>query len=119
MSDNSSEQLDGNVLGEKPGDDTMPGVGDFPPDQALGVNDPNLVADDDVAMREARTVADETIDSPDRDLAGADAPAGDLLPPDGDTGARDDVQQMLGETADDDSTVTPPEVEALNITDNP
>lgn len=118
MSDNSAEQLDGNVLGEKPGDDTMPGVGDFPPDQALGVNDPNLVASDDVAMREARTVADETIDSPDRDLAGVDPTAGDLLPPDGDTGDQDDVQQMLGSTTPDDPAVTPAEVEAMHISDD-
>lgn len=121
MSDNSSEQLDGNVLGEQPGDEAMPGVGDYPPDTALGVNDPNLVADDDVAMREARTVADETTDSPDRDLAGADPAAGDLLPPDGDTGNQDDVQQMLGASGDtsDDAESVPAEVEAMHITDNP
>ncbi len=119
MSDNSAEQLDGDVLGEQPGDDSMPGVGDYPPDQALGVNDPNLVADDDVAMREARTVADLTIDSPDGDLAGPDPAAGDLLPPDGDTGDRDDVQQLLGSTTDDDEVTTPPaEVQAIHITED-
>ncbi len=51
---NDSERLDGEVLGEHVGDDGLPGVGGYPPDSARGVNDPNLVADDDVAMREAR-----------------------------------------------------------------
>ncbi len=120
MSDNSSEQVDGDVLGEEPGHNAMPDVGDYPPDQPLGVNDPNLVAPDDVAMRTARTRADETVASPDRDLAEADPAAGDLLPPDGDTGDRDDVQQMLATSGDDataDSETVPPEVDAVHVRD--
>lgn len=49
--DDRSEQLDGDVLGEEPLDPDLPGVGDYPPDRSLGVEDPSLIADDDLATR--------------------------------------------------------------------
>jgi hypothetical protein len=112
-----SERLDGDVLGEEVGDDGMPGVGSFPPDQALGVNDPNLVADDDVAMREARTRGDDVAG----EVAGDEPPpverAGDLLPPAGDDGAVDREQQAVATTADDadEAVDRPAEVEAVHV----
>ena len=111
MSDNHADQLDGEKLGEGVGDDGLPGIGDYPPDTAQGVDDPNLVAPDDVAMREARTRG-EAIPVPDGGI-------GDVLPPDGDDGAHDDVQQLLARegTADDDAP-TPAEVAALRVTDD-
>ncbi|NNE11923.1 MAG: hypothetical protein HKN41_06700 [Ilumatobacter sp.] len=116
MSDsrNSAEQLDGDVLGEAIGDDGLPGVGDYPPDTARGVNDPNLVGRDDVAMREARLRDEASLADPARDAAG------DLLPPDGDDGARDDVQQLLGSDAADtvDAAPTPAEAAAVHVTED-
>jgi hypothetical protein len=49
--DDMSEQLDGDVLGERPGDPDRPGVGDYPPDRSLGVEDPSLFDEDDLATR--------------------------------------------------------------------
>ncbi len=49
--DDSSEQLDGDVLGERPGDIDRPGVHDYPPEHPLGVEDPSLFDDDDLATR--------------------------------------------------------------------
>jgi hypothetical protein len=107
---NHAAQLDGDVLGERVGDDGLPGVGDFPPDQMLGVNDPNQVAPDDVAMREARTRGEETPSSAAR--------SGDLLPPEGDDDRHDDVQQMLASTGDPDgsSADAPAEIDAIHVT---
>lgn len=110
MSDNHAPQLDGDVLGEQVGDDGLPGVGDYPPDQMQGVNDPNQVARDDVAMREARTRGEEVPGDAER--------SGDLLPPDGDDGARDDVQQMLGDEGDEDRGEMPAEVVAVHVDDD-
>ena len=109
MSDNHAPQFDGDVLGEQVGDDALPGVAGFPPDEMQGVNDPNLVAPDDVAMREARTRGEEL-------PAGVERPA-DLLPPDGDDDRRDDVQQMLGSEGDEDAAALPAEVAALHVDD--
>ncbi len=56
--DDISEQLDGDVLGEPPGDPDRPGVGDYPPERSLGVEDPSLFDEDDLATRvERRDVA--------------------------------------------------------------
>jgi hypothetical protein len=62
--DDQSEHLDGDVLGENIGDDDRPGVDDYPPDEPFGVEDPSLLADDDLATRRLRrdlgeSVADE------------------------------------------------------------
>lgn len=110
MSDNHAPHLDGDVLGEQVGDDELPGVGDYPPDQLQGVDDPNQVARDDVAMREARTRGEG--------VAGDAELPGDLLPPDGDHDRRDDEQQALGDEADEadrDRTAMPAEVAAVHI----
>jgi hypothetical protein len=107
MSDNNARQLDGDVLGEEVGDEELPGTGGFPPDQMQGVNDPNQVAPDDVAMREARTRGEEVPDDPGR--------SGDLLPPDGDDDQRDDEQQALGTEGDEEDGEMPAEVAAVHI----
>jgi hypothetical protein len=97
MSDaNSSDDLDGDVLGEEIGDDGIPGIGDYPPDHAQGVDDPNLVAEDDVATREARRRGEE----PPHD----DRRIGDLLPPDGDDGLTDREQQQIASEGESDHT---------------
>lgn len=49
--DDSSEQLDGDVLGEQPGDADLPGVAPYPPDRPLGVEDPSLFGEDDLETR--------------------------------------------------------------------
>jgi hypothetical protein len=50
-----SEALDGDTLGEQPGDQELPGA-DYPPDRPLGVEDPTgSAAEDDVATRDWRT----------------------------------------------------------------
>ena len=106
---NSSDDLDGDVLGEEIGDDGIPGIGDYPPDQAQGVDDPNLVADDDVATREARRRSEE--------VAPDDEGVGDLLPPDGDDGLIDREQQQLASEGDSDGTdraAAPAEVAAMH-----
>ena len=111
MSDNNAQQLDGDVLGEEVGDDGLPGLGDYPPDQMQGVNDPNQVAPDDVAMREARTRGEDVPGDPGR--------PGDLLPPDGDDDLLDGEQQALGVEGegDDDAGEVPAEVAALHVED--
>lgn len=110
MSDsNASKDLDGDVLGEDVGDDGLPGIGDYPPDQAQGVNDPNLVADDDVAMREARRRSEHVPPEVDR--------VGDLLPPGDDDGFDDLEQQAVaseGETDQGDRSDPPAEVAAMH-----
>lgn len=106
MSDsNASKDLDGDVLGEDVGDDGLPGIGDYPPDQARGVDDPNLVAPDDVAMREARRR--------DEHVPGDDQQAGDLLPPDGDDGLVDAEQQAIAAVGETDRADPAAEVAAV------
>ena len=115
MADNHADRLDGEVLGEEIGDDGLPGVGDYPPDQAQGVNDPNLVARDDVAMREARTRSEE--------VPGREPRTGDVLPPAGDDDVSDTEQQLLADRApaDDeaDRADPPAEVAALREIESP
>jgi hypothetical protein len=55
-----AEFVDGDVLGEEVNDPDMPGTGDFPPERALGVDDPSRDFDDDVATRELRTSTDSS-----------------------------------------------------------
>ena len=101
--------LDGDVLGEDIGDDGLPGIGDYPPDQARGVNDPNLVADDDVAMREARTRGEEVAAEPE--------PVADLIAPDDGEVLDDREHQAIADRSDDDGDrATPPaEVAAVHV----
>jgi hypothetical protein len=51
--DEVSELLDGDVLGEEPGDLGRPGVGDYPPERSLGAEDPSLYDEDDLETRAA------------------------------------------------------------------
>ena len=104
----TTDQLDGEVLGESVGDDGLPGIGDYPADQALGVNDPNLVADDDFAMREARTRSEE-MPADDRYAVG------DLVPPVGDDDVRDDVQQEIAGVGTPDREDPAAEVDAMDV----
>lgn len=60
-----AEQLDPSVLGEKPGDDGLPGIEDYPPEAPLGVEDPAIDAEgsmlqDDLAIREWREEPERT-----------------------------------------------------------
>ena len=112
MSDNHADQLDGEKLGEGVDDEGLPGIGDYPPDQAQGVNDPNLVARDDVAMREARTRSEE--------VPGREPRTGDVLPPDGHDDVSDTERQLLAEAGTDGNPADPPaEVAALRETEAP
>jgi hypothetical protein len=49
-----AEFLDGDALGEEPGDEELPGTEGFPPERPLGVDDPSRGTDDDFATRELR-----------------------------------------------------------------
>ena len=53
-----AEFVDGDALGEEVNDDDLPGVSDFPPDRALGVDDPSRDYDDDLATRQLRRSTD-------------------------------------------------------------
>jgi hypothetical protein len=58
--DDVSEALDSDVLGEDL-DDTdaeLPGQADYPPERPVGVEDPSVGGDDDVATRAWRTDAE-------------------------------------------------------------
>ena len=112
MSDDHAAELDGDKLGEGIGDDGLPGIGNYPPDEAVGVDDTNLDAPDDVAARDARTEPD--------DLPGAPAPSvGDLLPPDGDDDRADAERQMLAGhgSTDGDASELPAEIDAIHEID--
>lgn len=53
--DEVSEAVDGDTLGERVGDQDLPGTG-YPPERPLGVEDPTgSAAEDDVATRDWRT----------------------------------------------------------------
>ena len=62
--DDMSELLDGDVLGEEVGDADRPGATSFPPDRALGAEDPSLYDADDL---ETRTELRRDVDAADRD----------------------------------------------------
>ena len=57
-----AEFVDGDVLGEEVDDEDMPGAAGFPPDRALGVDDPSRDFEDDVATRELRRSVERTGD---------------------------------------------------------
>lgn len=62
--DDVSEALDGDMLGEEVGDEALPGTVGYPPDRALGAEDPTLLGDDDVETRELRREAAHAADRP-------------------------------------------------------
>lgn len=116
MSDSQAEQLDPTVLGEEVGDERRPAA-DFPPDEPLAVDDPNIVAGgviarDDVASREERRAdRSDTTDSSD---ASDESPA--LIEPGDDPDVRDDEQQLIADEGDSDRS---PEAAAVHVTDTP
>jgi hypothetical protein len=111
-----SEQLDGDELGEEVGDDDLPGLGDYPPDEAQGAEDPNLYTSDDVAARTLREEPDEP--------AAADGPADgggviDLVLPDDQDPIVDHEAEALGEIGElEDGDPVPPEVAAVHVVDD-
>lgn len=101
------EFLDGDDLGEEPGDEELPGTGDFPPDRALGVDDPSLDVPDDVRTRELR-----------RDVESDDRSSGFVLvSPEGDDGYTDEEAQAIGVEMDAPDDEQPAEEAALHIID--
>lgn len=112
MTDSHAEQLDPSVLGEQVGDDER-AAADYPPDEPLGVDDPSLLADgevapDDVATRETRLA--------DPGHAGDATPTIGLVDPAStDTPSlTDDERQMVGDIAHAD---TGAEAAAIHVVD--
>ena len=67
-----SEEFDGDVLGERPTDDDMPGI-DYPPDEPMGVEDPAIVLGDsdipdDLITREWRHQGEDESAPPEGNL---------------------------------------------------
>ncbi len=113
MSESHAEQLDPSVLGERVGDERRPAA-DFPPDEPLAVDDPNIVAGgviarDDVESREARHT--------DRGVRADDASAPGLIEPGDDPDVRDDEQQMVAD-AGDRVPEAAAEAAAVHVTDS-
>src|SRR3954447_6299491 len=104
-----AEFLDGDVLGEEVGDDAMPGEAQFPPDMALGVDDPSLDVDDDVATRDLRADASEAGTEPAIALVDDGAP----------DGLADDEAQEIATAVDITDGDIAPEESALHIVDAP
>ncbi|MGE0880929.1 MAG: hypothetical protein AB7L13_08005 [Acidimicrobiia bacterium] len=62
--DDISEAVDGDVLGEDPFDADQPGVAAYPPDRALGADDPSLFSTDGIETRELRRYTEPVHDVP-------------------------------------------------------
>ena len=100
-----AEFLDGDALGEEPGDDALPGTDDFPPERSLGVEDPSRSVSDDLATRELR-----------RDVGSHDSPPTfSLVAPDGSDGLSDDEPQEIADAGDASESELSPEERALHI----
>lgn len=116
----NAEQLDGNVLGEKPGDDTLPGVNQFVERRPLHSEDPALLmggseTEDDLRTREWRERDDLAADDP---AASGDHHAADLLNPDeGGAAAVDDEAQLIAHEQEPTSPDVAPEVDAIHLVD--
>ena len=123
-----SEQLDGDELGEEVGDDYVPGLRDYPPDEAQGAEDPNLYTSDDVAVRTLREEADDVAaaedlaaleddDNDDNDDEEDDIV--DLVLPDDQDSLVDGEAEALGEIGEfEDGDPVPPEVAAVHVVDD-
>lgn len=110
MSESHAEQLDPSVLGERIGDDRRPAA-DFPPDEALAVDDPNLdgngvVVRDDVESRDERRA--------DHDDGPTGGPSPALIDTGDDPDLRDDERQLVADEGDRDLS---PEAGAVHIDD--
>jgi hypothetical protein len=108
-----SEQLDGDELGEQVGDDYLPGLEDYPPEEAQGSEDPSLYTPDDVAVRSLReTHRDSGVEAAEEGV--------DLLRPDDEDSLVDDEAEELGEIgAADEGEPVAPEVSAVHVVDEP
>jgi hypothetical protein len=107
MTDNrdDAEFLDGDVLGEEPGDDALPGTDEFPPERAVGVEDPTRSVSDDFATRELR-----------RDVGSqGSALSFSLVAPDGAEGLSDGESQEIADAVDAIDAELSPEESALHI----
>lgn len=120
-----SEQLDGDELGEEVGDDYVPGLRDYPPDEAQGAEDPNLYTSDDVEVRTLREEPDDVAAA--EDVAAARAVANDdeqddivdLVLPDDQDSLVDGEAEAIGEIGEfDDGDPVPPEVAAVHVVDD-
>jgi hypothetical protein len=100
-----AEFLDGDALGEEPGDEQLPGTEGFPPERPLGVDDPSRESDDDFATRELR-----------RDV-GSEHPADTfvLVDPESSEGLMDTESQEIASAVDAADTDVSPEEAALHI----
>jgi hypothetical protein len=109
-----SESLDGDELGEDIGGEHLPGIGDYPPEESLGVEDPSLAGPDDVATRELRRDVDEAVSDEDRpvDLADPEDTLG--------VGGEDVEQEALGDAFEPEpGDPVEPEVAAMHVVDEP
>ena len=101
------EFLDGDDLGEEPGDPELPGTGDFPPEHALGADDPSADVPDDLRTRELR-----------RDVQSDDRSPGFVLEsPEGDDGYSDEEAQEIGEEMDATDDDLAAEEAAIHVID--
>ena len=101
------EFLDGDDLGEEPADPELPGTGDFPPDRALGVDDPSADVPDDLRTRELR----RDVQSDDR------SPGFVLVTPEGDDGYSDEEAQEIGDEVDASDADLAAEEAAMHVID--
>jgi hypothetical protein len=111
MTDNRDdfEFLDGDALGEEVGDDALPGTADFPPDRALGVEDPTIdEVDDDVETRDLRIAQEAT----ERETRIALVEERSL------EGLADDEAQEIGSAVDVNEGDLSPEERALHIVED-
>lgn len=109
---NRADSLDGDVLGEIPGDDRLPGVNDFTDRTILNSEDPAMIMGgsetaDNLETRVLREVPDGIEVSQDGGFRLIDVTSGDSVAP---TGA-DDEEELLG----DAQRVTEPSAEEAAI----
>ena len=111
MSESHAEQVDSDVLGDPVDDDEMPGA-DYPPQDPVAVDDPNIVdhgmiAKDDVESREKRLRREDDVGDPD---AGQRGPG--LIDTNENPDLDDEEPESIADTGDDDPS---PEAAALHV----
>lgn len=107
--DDQSEQFDDDKLGADIGADDQPGGGEYPPDEPLGVEDPTLEGEDDLATRQLRRESGDSLDG------GASVP----VEPDPSESPNDEEERLLGEAVDADEPIPPAEEAALHVEEPP